>query len=333
MKSVSHTILLLNAIILGVTGCSGLSRTEAARLARHPAHETRMSDHAEVGYVLTGVWRIRGIQNTVYLIGTSHVIADDAVPFPSSFYAAYADSQIVYVEFNTDLSWWTKLRLMPRIVKWYKANGAKLIPPRGQTLSNYLAGDTLDALHRRFGKDFSHEHITPSFLLLQNEMDALDPKDELKSSGVEEPFMTFARRDGKPLRELDDADVLDSAFQALDLMLRGYQREIARRGVDAVVRETLLNRPSESDAVWRYSDLADAVHAQEDMKQESAEMYDKALRERNRNWMRKLEPLLRGHQNALVLVGAAHLPGDDGLLHLLRTAGFPVSQMYGVDRP
>jgi len=95
--------LLIAAGVL-LTGCGGLNRIDAARIARHPANEERMSENAEKGYVPTGVWRVRGFYNTVYLIGTSHIIEDDAIPFPSSFYAAYADSQIVYVEFNTDLS-------------------------------------------------------------------------------------------------------------------------------------------------------------------------------------------------------------------------------------
>jgi len=85
--------------------------------------------------------------------------------------------------------------------------------------------------------------------------------------------------------------------------------------------------------MWRHGDLVAAARVQEEMKKESEELYDKALRTRNRNWMQKLEPLLHGRKNALVLVGAAHLPGEDGLLRLLRTAGFPVEQLYGVDRP
>ena len=316
-----------------LAGCGGLSHTEVAQLARHPIDETRMSDHPEKGYVPTGVWRVRGIHNTVYLIGTSHVIDDDAIPFPSSFYAAYAKSQIIYVEFNVDLSWWTKLRLMPRMVKWVKAHADVLVVPRGQTLSNYLSADTLAELHQRFGKDFSREHMTPALLLLQNEMGALDAKDGLKPSGVEDPFTALARRDHKRLRELDDGDVIETALLALDQVIGGYQRDIAQRGADAVVREALLNNPSELDTVWRHGDLVAGARVQEEMKKESEELYDKALRTRNRHWMQKLEPLLHGHKSALVLVGAAHLPGEDGLLHLLREAGFSPEQMYGVDRP
>jgi uncharacterized protein YbaP (TraB family) len=118
-------------------------------------------------------------------------------------------------------------------------------------------------------------------------------------------------------------------------MLGGYQRDITSRGADTVVREALLNSPSESDIdlMWRHGDLAAAERVQGELKEESEELYDKLLRVRNRNWMRKLEPLLHGRKNVLVLVGAAHLPGEDGLLHLLRAAGFSAEQMYGVDRP
>jgi uncharacterized protein len=69
------------------------------------------------------------------------------------------------------------------------------------------------------------------------------------------------------------------------------------------------------------------------MKADSPLLYEKALPERNRKWMNKLEPLLHEKRNAMVLVGVAHVYGEEGLLSLLRKAGFSAEQMFGVDRP
>src|SRR5687768_9307029 len=80
------------------SGCSTHRMAEQTRLPLHPIHETRMTNQPAPGYVLTGVWRVRGKANTVYLVGTCHVVADDEIPFPSSYYAAYRDSQEVLVE-------------------------------------------------------------------------------------------------------------------------------------------------------------------------------------------------------------------------------------------
>ncbi len=330
------SLTLALALALPDTGCStAASRVERAQFARHPAHESRMAAHPENGYVPTGVWRVRGPRGAVlYLAGTSHLIPESAIPFPSSYYAAYAESQIIYIEFDTDLSWWTKLRLMPRIVKWLKTNARRLVPPRGQTLANYLSAETLAELRQRTGKDFGRQPITPSFLLLQSEMGALEGGGDTPLSGVEEPFVAFAHRDHKPVRELDDGKVVAVALQVLDQLLSGYEADIARRGADAVIREALLHKPGdEADTVWRHGELTVALRAQDEVRKQSAELYGKAFRQRNHDWVEKLVPILRGNARALALIGVAHLPGEDGLLHLLQEAGFTAEQMYGVDRP
>src|SRR5688572_4570378 len=185
--------LVLAGFVL-LTGCTSVHRTETARLARHPIRETRMSNHAEDGYLPAGVWRVRGDHNTVYLVGTSHVVAADQIPFPSPYYAAYLDSQIIYIEFDTDLSRWAKLRLMPRMWKWVKTHSDVVVTPQGKMLSDYLSPETLGQLRERYGKDFSGERMTPVFLLFLNEAGALWANGE-KPSGVEEPFQTLACRD------------------------------------------------------------------------------------------------------------------------------------------
>ena len=42
---------------------------------------------------------------------------------------------------------------------------------------------------------------------------------------------------------------------------------------------------------------------------------------RNENWVSTIESLLPSSQNTLIVVGAGHLAGDQGLLSLLRRRG------------
>jgi uncharacterized protein len=50
------------------------------------------------------------------------------------------------------------------------------------------------------------------------------------------------------------------------------------------------------------------------------------LTDRNQNWLPKIEELARGKKNAVVIVGAAHLVGKDGVVELLRKKGATVTQ-------
>ncbi len=56
-------------------------------------------------------------------------------------------------------------------------------------------------------------------------------------------------------------------------------------------------------------------------------MYQRLLVERNKNWMPKIEALFTRRGRALVVVGAAHLVGPDGLLAMLRSKGYIVEQL------
>jgi uncharacterized protein len=331
-RRVPFRILLPLVFLVLASGCSSTRQADHRLLARHPIHETRMSDQAEEGYVPAGVWRIRGVQNTVYLVGTSHIVPEDQVPFPSPFYAAYRDSEIVYIEFDTDLSWFTQLRLMPRMWRWAKSHRDVLSAPRDKILADYLSVETLDQLGARYGRDFRRERMTPISLLFMHELGLLETDREMPA-GVETPFQLMARHDRKPLRELDDGKVLNTAFLLLDQMILGFEREISRHGADAAVREALLGGAKDDHAIWRHGDLAAVAQLLEEMEHDFPSIYEKALPERNRKWMREMKKLLRGRKNAMVMVGVAHVGGDAGLLNLLREAGFPAEQMYGVDRP
>ena len=51
---------------------------------------------------------------------------------------------------------------------------------------------------------------------------------------------------------------------------------------------------------------------------EYPDVYAKLISERNRNWLPKIESHLQGGNKTLVVVGAAHLVGRDGVVELLK---------------
>jgi len=63
---------------------------------------------------------------------------------------------------------------------------------------------------------------------------------------------------------------------------------------------------------------------------ESSEQYPELFRmlttDRNRRWLPTVTGLLATRQDYLVIVGALHLVGQDGLVNLLRQAGYQVEQ-------
>ena len=65
----------------------------------------------------------------------------------------------------------------------------------------------------------------------------------------------------------------------------------------------------------------------DEMKNEAPELYDSLLVERNNNWLPLIEAMFQQEGTEFVLVGAAHLVGDDGLLKMLTDKGYEASRL------
>ena len=332
MKRLANTLAAL-ALALLAMGCASTHRlAERTRLSQHPIHETRMTNQPGDGYVPTGVWRIRGAQNTVYLVGTCHIVSEEEIPFPSAFYAAYQDSREIYVEYDA-LSFsgqWMTIRSAPGLIRWLLAHQSDFNYPKGQTLANHLSDDTVKQLRTLYGADFARkQHLKPLGLLFWDELESLHGDN---AGGVDDLFTLLAHRDSKPIRALDDGKVADLIIPTMDSILATYTRKLAERGPDAVLKEAILDHPDE-DTDWRHGDVSAAEKEVAEMKNDALALYQKLLPERNRQWLPKITQALRGKRNTMVLVGAMHLVGNEGLLQLLRDDGFKAEQMYGIDRP
>ena len=74
-------------------------------------------------------------------------------------------------------------------------------------------------------------------------------------------------------------------------------------------------------AAWRGGDLRALEKEFLKERAKSPELYDALLGVRNRQWLPKIEALLKEDRDYLVVVGALHFVGRDGLLALLKSNG------------
>ena len=83
-------------------------------------------------------------------------------------------------------------------------------------------------------------------------------------------------------------------------------------------------------AAWRRGDIEqlEALTAA-DMRENTPETYRKVVVDRNDAWTPKLRAMLDGADttDTLVVVGALHLLGDDGVLEKLRAQGYSVERI------
>ena len=65
----------------------------------------------------------------------------------------------------------------------------------------------------------------------------------------------------------------------------------------------------------------------EQMKNDAPALYERLITERNATWMSRLTEILASEPLPMIVVGAGHVVGANGLVELLREKGYRVEQL------
>jgi uncharacterized protein YbaP (TraB family) len=82
----------------------------------------------------------------------------------------------------------------------------------------------------------------------------------------------------------------------------------------------------EAVSAWRRGDMAALEKELRRNRRDSPALQDALVRDRNRRWLPRIDALLEEDRDCLVVVGALHLVGRDGLITLLRQQGHEAVQ-------
>jgi len=140
--------------------------------------------------------------------------------------------------------------------------------------------------------------------------------------GLDKHFFDQAQADGKAVQGLETVEYQLSRFDEMPMDLQ--DRLLAETLKDIDTEQASMSRLIDA---WRAGD-APAVEriVLKDLQQEP-QLYQRLLVERNRNWLPKLDALFARRGRAMVVVGAAHLVGPDGLLATFKAKGYRVEQL------
>ena len=263
------------------------------------------------------VWAIRGAHNTVYLAGSVHLLPAQDAALPAAFGRSYSDSARLVMEL--DLA-----KLDPLAAgSWMLEHGAL---PAGETLRSVVGeGRYLKVSAAAAGLGLPAEVLdTQEPWVVGIELAdleyvhlGLDPQ-----QGVEEQLVRRAQADSKPTAGLE---TLDEELAGL----AGLSRQDQLRLLDQTLDE-LKDSPAELEEIvgaWRRGDAVRLAALLSKEFRSFPALYRPLVSERNERWLPKIEALLKGSDNSLVVVGALHLVGEGGLLQLLRKDGFAPTQL------
>ena len=138
--------------------------------------------------------------------------------------------------------------------------------------------------------------------------------------GVDMQLHTRAKADAKPEKSLETVDFQLNLFDSID-------------PADQVKMLLTAKGPEESATQLKMIKdfwlAGDAMHLDSLMNSENDAPGARALilTDRNARWVPQIEQMLKGKDDVLVVVGAAHLVGKQGVVELLKAKGYTVEQL------
>jgi len=260
----------------------------------------------------TLLWKItgNGLKKPSYLFGTMHILCAEDAKLSDSLKAAIHDCEEVYFEIDLD-----DFAGMINSMKFMRMNDSK-------KLSDLLSKDDYTKVKSYFENHggavlpFSMlERFKPlliSSLIEENDLDCET------TNGMELVIMKEARADDKKINGLETAEFQAGLFDSIPY--ENQARDLVNY-IDSV--DVYKKMTTDLADVYRRQDLGKIEELTVTGDATISNYLDLLLYGRNRRWADTLNSLL--HQKSLLIaVGAGHLPGEQGVINLLKKKGYDV---------
>jgi hypothetical protein len=261
-------------------------------------------------------WVVKGDHNTVYLLGSVHALKPAESDLPPEALRAYASAKALVMELN------------PKDGSTNKLRGSMLdleTLPAGQTLAGVLGPD----IYNKFAAHAKPVGLDPEFLSHFQPWFAVQMLNRLElaklgfdpNAGVDLQLAKRALTDHKEIIGLETIEDQIGIFASLSLDEQQHyvlsslaSMDNAASGLDIMV------------SAWRRGDTKTLEQLLDKGSAEFPDLQNKLTTDRNRKWLPKITDLLDDEHDYLVVVGALHLVGKDGIVELLGRQGYEVVQ-------
>ena len=273
------------------------------------------------------LWKVSDADNSIYLLGSFHLLKPADYPLSKDVDAAFADAESVVFEMSPEEMASPSLAMQMGQAA-LRTDGTQLdseLPPAtAAKLHAWLTANDADmqasGVPPQLLQNFEPWFVGLTISIIEMTREGLDPK-----LGLDQHFAAAAKAAGKPTAGLETG-AQQIAF--LDGMGKDEQLQFLAETLDE--SDKGRRELQQLHSAWRAGDAATLWNGMAaDMKREYPQLYRHINVERNDAWVPKLEQRLRdpGKDDTLVVVGALHLLGSDGVVEKLRAGGFKVERI------
>lgn len=308
-------LLWLTLGLLSVLSAGSQVKTTRTTPKNKPAASKQASTKKTSGVLEnTLLWEIsgNGLKQPSYLFGTMHLLCAEDAKLSVNLKKAIREADRIYFEIDMD-----DMSQMMSALKYARMTD-------NTKLSDLLTEAEYARVRDYFGKQKSilpfsmMERLKPymlTSLIGENGMECE------KTNGMEMIIMQEANKFDKEIQGLETAEFQASLFDSIP-----YEKQAKEllNYIDSIDHHK--NNTSELVKVYREQDLQkmEALTIKSDGG--IGEYLDLLVYNRNRRWAEQLKEILP-QQKTLIAVGAGHLPGESGMINLLRKSGYTVKPL------
>jgi uncharacterized protein len=261
------------------------------------------------------LFRVRGPHGaTVFLLGSVHLLTPEAGKLPPEVDSAFACAKLVAFETSLDS---LQSRAMELMTLARNAPGATLrsaLTPAGAAKA--------DSVLKAYGLSIDQlASFKPWFAAIVMTQLVIQKAKFQPEFGVDAQINTRAHQANKPTTGLESVDFRLHLFDSMtpaeqeQMLVKTSPPDSSTAGLLKIKDAWLTGNTVLLDSMLNKS-MA-----------ETPTIFNKIVVERNKSWIPRIDAMLQGQDDALVVVGAAHLVGKQGVVEMLKAKGYTVEQL------
>ena len=272
------------------------------------------------------LWKVSDRDNAVYLLGSFHLLKADDYPLSGDIDQAFAATDRIVFEVPPEQM------LDPAMAQKFLAAAGYA---DGRTLSQVLPPTLREKFNRilaqRGASIAQFDAYEPWFVNLSLMLGVSQQMGFRPDKGLDQVLMQQALAARKPTGGLESIDL---QLSVLDSTPMDEQVKSLKEFLDKPTE--MPGMLSDLHSAWRDGDLArlDTL-TREEMREKTPQTYRIVNVERNDAWVPQIQQMLDGQKkgDTMVVVGALHLLGEDGVVEKLRAKGYSVERVCSVCAP
>ena len=266
-------------------------------------------------------WKVSSPTTEIHFFGSVHVATSDIYPLPAEIESAFKSASFLVVELDPFAGGATNQAM--------QAMQRGMYPP-DDSLEKHISPETMGMFRSFLEKNdlppmtmAMLSRMKPGLAMTAVTVLVIEKMGMSADYGVDKHFLDVAHNPGttKRIVELETMDDQLSVLFDLD-------DKLAEAALKSALKETTKDELQKLLTAWKRGDVptVEKMALDSDADAAAKTLNDRMINQRNDKMTEKIAEMLKGSEKGFVVVGAAHLLGDRGIVEQLRKRGFKVEQ-------